>query len=164
MANKQTEQDVNALLGRAFSPVLKAEIGKVIVGQSAVLDEVLVVLLAGGHALLEGVPGPGCNPAGAAGRGHRFAVSPHPVHLIDAHFDILGTEVLEEDHGTGHRSFKFNLGPFSCQPGAGRRNQPHTAQNPGRPAGGHAGLATQPTPAWSTRWLPASSCWPPKPD
>ncbi|RZK13531.1 MAG: AAA family ATPase, partial [Hymenobacter sp.] len=50
-----TEQDVKTLLAKL--PLLKAEIGKIIVGQEAVLDEVLVALLAGGHALLEGVPG-----------------------------------------------------------------------------------------------------------
>ncbi|RYE90499.1 MAG: AAA family ATPase, partial [Cytophagaceae bacterium] len=50
-----TEQDVKTLLAKL--PVLKAEIGKIIVGQESVLDEVLVALLAGGHALLEGVPG-----------------------------------------------------------------------------------------------------------
>ncbi|MBC8083441.1 MAG: AAA family ATPase, partial [Hymenobacter sp.] len=50
-----TEQDVTRLLAKL--PPLREEIAKVIVGQHAVLDEVLVALLAGGHALLEGVPG-----------------------------------------------------------------------------------------------------------
>ncbi len=50
-----TEQEVSRLLAKI--PLLKQEIGKVIVGQQQVLEEVLVALLAGGHALLEGVPG-----------------------------------------------------------------------------------------------------------
>ena len=106
-----TEQDVNALLAKL--PVLKAEIGKVIVGQSAVLDEVLVALLAGGHALLEGVPGLAktllvrtlAQATDLPFRRIQFTPDLMPT-------DILGTEVLEEDHGTGHRSFKFNPGPI----------------------------------------------------
>ena len=106
-----TERDVNTLLAKL--PVLKAEIGKVIVGQSAVLDEVLVALLAGGHALLEGVPGLAktllvrtlAQATDLPFRRIQFTPDLMPT-------DILGTEVLEEDHGTGHRSFKFNPGPI----------------------------------------------------
>ena len=106
-----TEQDVKTLLAKL--PTLKAEIGKVIVGQSAVLDEVLVALLAGGHALLEGVPGLAktllvrtlAQATDLPFRRIQFTPDLMPT-------DILGTEVLEEDHGTGHRSFKFNQGPI----------------------------------------------------
>jgi MoxR-like ATPase len=38
-------------------PLLKKEIAKVIVGQQKAIDEILISLLAGGHCLLEGVPG-----------------------------------------------------------------------------------------------------------
>ena len=106
-----TEQDVTTLLAKL--PALKAEIGKVIVGQSQVLDEVLVALLAGGHALLEGVPGLAktllvrtlAQATDLPFRRIQFTPDLMPT-------DILGTEVLEEDHGTGHRSFKFNPGPI----------------------------------------------------
>ena len=106
-----TEQDVKTLLAKL--PVLKAEIGKIIVGQAAVLDEVLVTLLAGGHALLEGVPGLAktllvrtlASATDLPFRRIQFTPDLMPT-------DILGTEVLEEDHGTGHRSFKFNQGPI----------------------------------------------------
>jgi hypothetical protein len=115
-----TEQDVKALLAKL--PLLKAEIGKVIVGQEAVLDEVLVALLAGGHALLEGVPGLAktllvrtlAQATDLPFRRIQFTPDLMPT-------DILGTEVLEEDHGTG------------------RRDKPHPAQNPGGPARSHAG-------------------------
>jgi MoxR-like ATPase len=106
-----TEQDVKMLLAKL--PVLKAEIGKIIVGQESVLDEVLVALLAGGHALLEGVPGLAktllvrtlASATDLPFRRIQFTPDLMPT-------DILGTEVLEEDHGTGHRSFKFNQGPI----------------------------------------------------
>ncbi|MET4107376.1 MoxR family ATPase [Hymenobacter sp. UYP22] len=106
-----TEQDVTRLLQKI--PQLKQEIGKVIVGQQDVLEEVLVALLAGGHALLEGVPGLA-----------KTLLVRTLAHAMDLPFrriqftpdlmptDILGTEILEEDHGTGHRSFKFNPGPI----------------------------------------------------
>ncbi|QJX46988.1 MoxR family ATPase [Hymenobacter taeanensis] len=106
-----TEQDVTRLLQKI--PQLKQEIGKVIVGQQEVLDEVLVALLAGGHALLEGVPGLAktllvrtlAQATDLPFRRIQFTPDLMPT-------DILGTEVLEEDHGTGHRSFKFNEGPI----------------------------------------------------
>ncbi|SNR75164.1 MULTISPECIES: AAA family ATPase [Hymenobacter] len=106
-----TEQDVTRLLQKL--PQLKQEISKVIVGQQEVLDEVLVALLAGGHALLEGVPGLAktllvrtlAQATDLPFRRIQFTPDLMPT-------DILGTEVLEEDHGTGHRSFKFNEGPI----------------------------------------------------
>ena len=106
-----TEPEINALLAKL--PVLKAEIGKVIVGQETVLDEVLVALLAGGHALLEGVPGLAKTllvRTLAAATDLPFRRIQFTPDLMPT--DILGTEVLEEDHGTGHRSFKFNPGPI----------------------------------------------------
>ncbi|GGG44996.1 AAA family ATPase [Hymenobacter glacieicola] len=106
-----TEQEVTRLLQKI--PQLKQEIGKVIVGQQQVLDEVLVALLAGGHALLEGVPGLAktllvrtlAQATDLPFRRIQFTPDLMPT-------DILGTEILEEDHGTGHRSFKFNEGPI----------------------------------------------------
>ena len=106
-----TEQEVNTLLAKL--PVLKAEIAKVIVGQETVLEEVLVALLAGGHALLEGVPGLAKTllvRTLAAATDLPFRRIQFTPDLMPT--DILGTEVLEEDHGTGHRSFKFNPGPI----------------------------------------------------
>lgn len=106
-----TEQDVTRLLAKL--PPLREEIAKVIVGQHEVLDEVLVALLAGGHALLEGVPGLAktllvrtlAQATDLPFRRIQFTPDLMPT-------DILGTEILEEDHGTGHRSFKFNEGPI----------------------------------------------------
>ena len=94
-------------------PLLKAEIGKVIIGQEAVIGEVLTALLAGGHCLLEGVPGLAKTlmvrtMADALAMGFkRIQFTPD---LMPG--DIVGTEVLEEDHETGKKFFQFNKGPI----------------------------------------------------
>ncbi|MBC5993962.1 AAA family ATPase [Pontibacter cellulosilyticus] len=106
-----TEKDIHHLLGKL--PQLKQEIQKVIVGQEEVLDEVLITMMAGGHGLLEGVPGLAktllvrtlSNAMDLGFRRIQFTPDLMPT-------DILGTEVLEEDHATGKRFFKFNEGPI----------------------------------------------------
>jgi MoxR-like ATPase len=106
-----TEKEVKALLAKL--PQLKSEIQKVIVGQDAILDELLVAFLAGGHCLLEGVPGLAktlivktmSQALHLAFRRIQFTPDLMPT-------DIVGTEILEEDHATGKRFFKFNKGPL----------------------------------------------------
>ena len=105
-----TDADVAALLAKLDG--LRAEIGKVIVGQRATVDELLTAFLAGGHALLEGVPGLAktllirtlAEAVQLSFRRIQFTPDLMPT-------DILGTEVLEEDHATGRRFFKFTRGP-----------------------------------------------------
>jgi MoxR-like ATPase len=105
-----TDADVAALLGKLDG--LREEIGKVIVGQRATVDELLTAFLAGGHALLEGVPGLAktllirtlAEAVQLSFRRIQFTPDLMPT-------DILGTEVLEEDHATGRRFFKFTRGP-----------------------------------------------------
>ncbi len=95
---------------------LRSEVGKVIVGQDTVVEELLLAVLAGGHALLEGVPGLAktllvrtlADATGLTFRRIQFTPDLMPS-------DILGTEVLEEDHATGRRFFKFNQGPVFAQ-------------------------------------------------
>jgi len=55
--------------------------------------------------------------------------------------DITGTEVIEENRSTGAREFKFLQGPLFRQRDPGGRNQPHAAQDAGRPTRSHAGTA-----------------------
>ena len=50
-----TEKDVHQLIDKIHA--LKAEIQKVIIGQEDIIDQLLICFMAGGHALLEGVPG-----------------------------------------------------------------------------------------------------------
>ncbi len=109
-----TSQDLThfkALVAKV--PLLRQEIAKVIVGQQEAIDEILITLLAGGHCLLEGVPG----------LAKTLMVSTL-AKTLDMSFkriqftpdlmpgDIVGTEILEEDHETGRKFFKFNKGPL----------------------------------------------------
>ena len=108
--NTLTEADVGRYieqLGR-----LRSEIARLIVGQDTVLEQLLIGLLAGGHCLLEGVPGLGktllVRVLGQALELDFRRVQFTPDLMPS---DILGTEILEEDHGTGKRSFNFQRGP-----------------------------------------------------
>jgi MoxR-like ATPase len=91
---------------------LRAEIGKVIVGQDAVVESVLVAILSGGHALLEGVPGLGKTllvrtiSEALSLPFNRIQFTPD---LMPA--DITGTNIVIEDPAGG-RMFKFQSGPI----------------------------------------------------
>jgi MoxR-like ATPase len=91
---------------------LKAELGKVIVGQQAVLEELLLAIFARGHCLLIGVPGLAKTLmihtlADALNLTYnRIQFTPD---LMPS--DITGTEVIQEDKATGIRQFKFLRGP-----------------------------------------------------
>jgi MoxR-like ATPase len=91
---------------------LRSAIAQAIVGQHEVVEQLLIGLLAGGHCLLEGVPGLGktllVRTLGQALE-LQFRRVQFTPDLMPS--DILGTEILEEDHGTGHRHFKFQPGP-----------------------------------------------------
>ncbi|MFX4085671.1 MoxR family ATPase [Sphingobium yanoikuyae] len=91
---------------------LRAAIGQAIVGQGAVVEQLLIGLLAGGHCLLEGVPGLGKTLL-VRSLGESLKLDFRRVQFTPDLMpsDILGTELLEEDHGTGHRSFRFQKGP-----------------------------------------------------
>ena len=92
---------------------MRREIGRVIVGQEAVVEELMIALFAGGHVLLEGVPGLA-----------KTLLISSVARVMDLSFnriqftpdlmpsDITGSEILEEDHGTGQRRFRFIRGPI----------------------------------------------------
>lgn len=91
---------------------LKNEIRKKIVGQEETIDQLLITFLAGGHALLEGVPGLAKTlmiRTLSDAIDLRFRRIQFTPDLMPS--DIIGTEILEEDHATGKRFFKFNKGP-----------------------------------------------------
>ncbi|RZK38486.1 MAG: MoxR family ATPase [Pedobacter sp.] len=106
-----SESNVKALIGKLS--LLKSEIQKVIVGQDQIIEEMLIALMAGGHCLLEGVPGLAktlmvrtlSQALNLSFRRIQFTPDLMPT-------DIIGTEILEEDHSTGKRFFKFNKGPL----------------------------------------------------
>lgn len=94
-------------------PSLKKEIGKVIVGQEEAINEILISLLAGGHCLLEGVPGLAKTlmvKTMSEALDMKFKRVQFTPDLMPG--DIIGTEILEEDHETGKKFFKFNQGPI----------------------------------------------------
>lgn len=106
-----SESKIKAIIAKL--PELKQEIQKVIIGQDQVLEEMIIALMAGGHCLLEGVPG--------LAKTLMVKSLSHAMHLSFRRIqftpdlmptDIVGTEILEEDHSTGKRFFKFNKGPI----------------------------------------------------
>ncbi len=110
MNDQATDADIQAQLAQLGT--LRAAIAQAIVGQDAVVEQLLIGLLAGGHCLLEGVPGLGktllVRSLGQA-LDLQFRRIQFTPDLMPS--DILGTEILEEDHGTGRRHFKFQPGP-----------------------------------------------------
>ena len=89
------------------------EIGKVIIGQREIIEQLLVALLAGGHCLLVGVPGLA-----------KTTLIQTLAQTLDLSFgriqftpdlmpsDITGTEILEEDPESGRKAFRFVQGPI----------------------------------------------------
>jgi hypothetical protein len=124
-------QEVIARFEKARDQVL-GEIGKVIVGQREVLNQMLVALFARGHCLLIGVPGLAktlmVRTLGSAldldSRRIQFTPDLMPS-------DITGTDILEEDSADGPARLPLPSRADFHQPAAGRRNQPHAAQDAG---------------------------------
>jgi len=94
---------------------LKGEMQKVIVGYESLLEEVLTALIAGGHVLLEGVPGLGKTllvKTLAQVLGLRYSRIQFTPDLMPA--DIIGTNVVMQDE-QGRRFFEFQRGPIFSQ-------------------------------------------------
>jgi len=107
------EQDLLALR-EDFSRV-RQEVGKVLVGQDEVVETVLIALFAGGHVLLEGVPGLGktllVRTLSGALDLHYSRIQFTP-DLMPA--DITGTRIVNEDE-SGRKAFQFEAGPIFAQ-------------------------------------------------
>jgi MoxR-like ATPase len=94
---------------------LCTEIGRVIVGQEDVVENVLTALFCGGHVLLVGVPGLAKTlliSTVARAVDLDFARIQFTPDLMPS--DMTGTEVIEEDRATGRRSMRFVRGPVFC--------------------------------------------------
>ena len=105
------EQEVNSLTAKITQ--LKQEIGKIIIGQEETVEQLLITFLAGGHALLEGVPGLAKTlmiRTLAQAIDLKFKRIQFTPDLMPS--DIIGTEILEEDQTTGKKFFEFNKGPI----------------------------------------------------
>ena len=92
---------------------ITGEIGKVIVGQKGIIEELLISLLARGHCLLVGVPGLAKTmliSTLARVLDLKFSRIQFTPDLMPS--DITGTEVIEEDRSSGEKTFKFVRGPI----------------------------------------------------
>src|SRR5579871_5513352 len=108
------EDDLEAVRRlRAAYDKIKQQLGRVIVGQDRVIEELLIALFSRGHCILEGVPGlaktlmistlSNCLSLDFS----RIQFTPD---LMPS--DITGTEVIEENRATGAREFRFLQGPL----------------------------------------------------
>ena len=108
------EDDIQAVkdLNTAYEKMTE-QLGRVIVGQAKVIEQVLVAMFCQGHALLVGVPG--------LAKTLLISTLSRVLHLSFRRVqftpdlmpsDITGTEVLEEDRTTGKRIFRFVRGPL----------------------------------------------------
>jgi MoxR-like ATPase len=94
---------------------IRTEVGKVIVGQKDVLDQIMMCILANGHALLIGLPGMA-----------KTLTVKTISDVLNLNFkrvqftpdlmpgDIIGTDVLETNKSTGEKEFRFIKGPIFC--------------------------------------------------
>ena len=111
MATKDDIKLVEQL--RESRDAISAELGKRIIGQHEIIEHILITLFRQGHALIIGVPGLA-----------KTLLIKSVSEILDLKFsriqftpdlmpsDITGTEILEEDHATGKREFKFFQGPL----------------------------------------------------
>jgi MoxR-like ATPase len=106
-----TQQKMTEILARLSE--VSSEVGKVIVGQQDVMQQLLISIIAGGHCLLEGVPGLAKTlmiSSLARTLEMDFKRVQFTPDLMPS--DIIGTEILETDHDSGDRFFKFQPGPL----------------------------------------------------
>jgi MoxR-like ATPase len=119
MATKQEEvfesdevRDLVASFQKAMTG-LRDEVGKVIIGQSHVVEHLLITLLVGGHCLITGMPGTAktllvrtlADALGLTFKRIQFTPDLMPT-------DVTGTDIIEEDTASGHRSWTFVKGPI----------------------------------------------------
>ncbi len=111
MTDKKDDLQAVENLREAHSRI-KSEIGKVIIGQNEVIEQLLIALLSNGHCLLVGVPGLAKTLLISTLAGImdlKFSRIQFTPDLMPS--DITGTEIIEEDRSSGQRSFKFVKGP-----------------------------------------------------
>jgi len=114
---QNNDGDVNAVaeLNAARDRII-SELGKVIVGQTEIIHQLLIAMISGGHCLLVGVPGLA-----------KTLLISSLARVLDLKFnriqftpdlmpsDITGTEIIEDDISTGRKKFRFIEGPVFSQ-------------------------------------------------
>jgi len=111
MAKKDDIKLVEQL--RESRDAISAELGKRIIGQHEIIEYILITLFCQGHALIIGVPGLAKTlliKSVSEILELKFSRIQFTPDLMPS--DITGTEILEEDHATGKREFKFFQGPL----------------------------------------------------
>jgi len=109
--NHENDAQSAARLAEAYE-LLQREIGRVIVGQQEVVEQLLIALFAGGHCLLEGVPGLAKTlmvRSLASALDLKFNRIQFTPDLMPS--DITGTEIIQENRTTGERVYRFVHGP-----------------------------------------------------
>jgi MoxR-like ATPase len=109
-----SENEIGELTAKVKA--LSNSMSRVIIGQLDVIESLIICLLAGGHALVEGVPGLGKTvlvKSLAQATDMQFNRVQFTPDLMPS--DIVGTEILEEDHATRQRVFRFQRGPVFTQ-------------------------------------------------
>ena len=113
---KQLQSEETLALVESFRDSLdriRVEVGKVIIGQEEVVDHLLLTLLVGGHCLITGMPGTAktllvrtlADALGLTFNRIQFTPDLMPT-------DVTGTDIIEEDITTGHRTWTFVPGPI----------------------------------------------------
>ncbi len=115
VADPEHDLEMAARLVKSFAAV-RQQVGKVVVGQGDVIEQLLIAVLARGHCLLEGVPGLA-----------KTLMIRSLAESMDLHFrriqftpdlmpgDITGTEIIQENPQTGRREMVFQPGPVFSQ-------------------------------------------------
>ncbi|MEM9587640.1 MAG: MoxR family ATPase [Planctomycetota bacterium] len=112
-ASGQAISDADATKLNQARQQISDELGKIIVGQEDVIEEILIGLFSRGHVLLEGVPGLAKTlliSTLAKTLDLSFSRIQFTPDMMPA--DVTGTEIIEEDRSTGHRDFRFMEGPL----------------------------------------------------
>ncbi len=107
-----SDREAVAALATSYRQITQ-ELGKVIVGQQAVIEQLLIAIFARGHCLLVGVPGLAKTlmiRTLASALSLKFSRIQFTPDLMPA--DITGTEVIQEDRATGRRDYRFLPGPI----------------------------------------------------
>jgi MoxR-like ATPase len=113
--NQELEQnDIQAMekLSAAYRSI-RGELGKIIVGQQAVVEQLMIAIFAQGHVLLEGVPGL-AKTLMVSTLARTLNLSFNRIQFTPDLMpsDIIGTEVIQEDKASGTRQFRFLKGPI----------------------------------------------------
>ena len=114
MSDNSTQPDASSVQRIAAArEKLQEQLGQIIVGQTEVIEELLICLVSRGHCLLEGVPGLAKTlliSTLSEALNLSFSRIQFTPDLMPA--DITGTEIIEENKSTGAREFRFLEGPL----------------------------------------------------